>query len=135
MRCWGLSLILALMWAVPAAQAADGTFLGKVAEPPVSQTAVPGWIFIQGRNHLLRRVEVAHAEILFGEDIPVSQRRKCNADCLTPGQEVRVTAHQDSNGEWLAKQVEILKIAPKVADTQLTAELSSGNPSIFPLFR
>ena len=131
MRCWGLSLVLAFLLAVPTAFAVDGTFSGKVVEPPANVSAVPGWIFVQGRNNLLRRVEVSHAEILFGEDVPVSQRRKCNSDCLTPGQEVRVTAHQDSNGEWRAKQVEILKITTKVAETPLTADLTSGISSLF----
>jgi hypothetical protein len=71
---------------------------------------------------MLRRVEVAHAEILFGEDVPVSQRHKCNAECLSPGQEVRITAHQDTAGEWQAKQVEILKTAAKTIETPLQAE-------------
>jgi len=30
--------------------------------------------------------------------------------------EVRVTAHQDTTGEWRAKQVEILKIATRMAE-------------------
>src|ERR1051326_5205410 len=76
---------------------------------------VPGWIFVQGRNRMLRRVEVAHAVIVFGEEIPASQRRKCNAECLTAGQEVRVTAQQDSAGEWRAKRVEILHLPTEVA--------------------
>ncbi len=68
---------------------------------------------------MLRRVEVAHAEITFGEDVPVSQHRKCNSECLSPGQEVRITARQDPTGEWRAKQVEILKITTRVAETPL----------------
>ena len=73
---------------------------------------------------MLRRVEVAHAEISFGEDVPVSQRRKCSSECLSSGQEIRVTAHQDSDGEWRAKRVEILKIANKTAESALTGENS-----------
>ena len=66
---------------------------------------------------MLRRVEVAHAQIVFGEDVPVSQRRKCNAACLSPGQEVRITACQDSAGEWRAKRVEILRSPPDCGET------------------
>jgi hypothetical protein len=111
MRCWVLGLAFVMLVGASCALAADGTFLGKVVDPPEGAPVTPGWIFVQGRNNMLRRVEVAHAEILFGEDVPVSQRHKCNAECLTPGQEVRITAHQDTAGEWQAKQVEILKTA------------------------
>lgn len=131
MKCWLCSLALALLLVVPAAFAADGTFSGKVVDPPADQSATPGWVYVQGRNHLLRRVEVAHAEVLFGEDIPVSQRHKCNAECLSPGLEVRVTAHQDKSGEWHAKQVEILKIGTSDGGTQRTAELVQEFPPFF----
>jgi hypothetical protein len=121
MKRWVLCLIFMTLFAVPLAIAADGTFLGKIVDPPANAPDAPGWIFVQGRNHMLRRVEVAHAEVLFGEDIPVSQRHKCNSECLSSGQEVRVTAHQDSDGEWRAKRVEILKIANKTAESSLTS--------------
>jgi hypothetical protein len=125
MRWWVLSLaFVAMLFASLYASAADGTFIGKVVDPPANAPVTPGWIFVQGRNNMLRRVEVAHAVILFGEDVPVSQRRKCNAECLTPGQEVRVTAHQDTAGEWQAKQVEILKTAARRTEMPLRAETS-----------
>jgi hypothetical protein len=125
MRCWVLGLAFVMLVGASCALAADGTFLGKVVDPPEGAPVTPGWIFVQGRNNMLRRVEVAHAEILFGEDVPVSQRHKCNAECLTPGQEVRITAHQDTAGEWQAKQVEILKTAAKTIETPLQAETLS----------
>jgi hypothetical protein len=117
-----LCLAFVMLLGAPCALGADGTFLGKVVDPPAGAPVTPGWIFVQGRNNMLRRVEVAHAEIFFGEDVPVSQRYKCNAECLSPGQEVRVTAHQDTAGEWQAKQVEILKTAAKTIETPLQAE-------------
>ncbi|MBZ5508194.1 MAG: hypothetical protein LAO78_22260 [Acidobacteriia bacterium] len=116
---WVLNLAFAMLLGVPYAFAVDGTFRGKVIDPPANQAAVPGWIFVQGKNHMLRRVEVAHAEIVFGEEVPASQQRKCNSECLSPGQEVRITAHQDTTGEWRAKQVEILKITTRMAETPL----------------
>jgi hypothetical protein len=122
MKCWLLSLAFAILLMVPSAFAADGTFIGKVVDPPTNAPAATGWIFIQGRNNMLRRVDVSHAEILFSEDIPdipEDKRHKCSSDCLSPGQEVRVTAHQDSSGEWQAKRVEILKVASKVAENSL----------------
>jgi len=113
---WLLCLIFVLLAVSPQALAADGTFRGKVIDPPANETAVPGWIYVQGKNHMLRRVEVAHAAIVFGEDIPASQQHKCSSECLSPGQEVRITAHQDTTGEWRAKQVEILKITTRMAE-------------------
>jgi len=71
---WVLSLTLGLGGL--SAFAADGTFRGKVIDPPANEAAVPGWIFVQGKNHMLRRVEVAHAAIVFGEDIAASRQRK-----------------------------------------------------------
>jgi hypothetical protein len=102
-----LLLILSLnlpIWAV------DGTFQGRVIDPPANQPLSQGWIYVQGRNHMLRRVEVSHANIVFGESVPVSQRHPCSLDCLMAGQEIRVTAEQDHSGEWRAKRVEILKL-------------------------
>ena len=59
---------------------------------------------------MLRRVEVAHAEIMYGEEVPASsQRHNCNSDCLARRAGRRITAHQDASGEWRAKRVEILK--------------------------
>jgi hypothetical protein len=66
---------------------------------------------------LLRRVEVAHAVIIIGQQVPSSQRRKCGLECLEVGQEVRVIANQDSMGEWRASRVEILRLtAPNGTD-------------------
>ena len=79
-------------------------------DPPVSEAPHPGWIYVQGRNHMLRRVEVSHAEVVFGEQVPASQQRECHAECIEVGQEVRIIAEQDSNGEWRAKRVEILRL-------------------------
>jgi hypothetical protein len=117
---WMLCLLAGLLfWS--SGSAADGTFRGKIVNPPASERAVPGWIFVQGRNQMLRRVEVAHALIVFGEDVPVSQHRKCTSECLSPGQEVRITAYQDSAGEWRAKRVEILKVTPTAGEKPLKA--------------
>jgi hypothetical protein len=129
--CWVLSLALGLLAYGPTAFAADGTFRGKITDPPPSEPAVKGWIFVQGRNRMLRRVEVAHAEIIYGEEIPPSERHDCNADCLKAGQEVRITAHQDASGEWRAKRVEILTLTKPAVQTQAKA-VSLPNFTRFP---
>jgi hypothetical protein len=112
---WVLSLTLGLLISAPSVYAADGTFRGRVIDPPVNTPAVHGWIFVQGRNRMLRRVEVLHAVVVFGDEVPASEHRKCNSECLSAGQEVRVTARQDSAGEWRAKRVEILHLATRLA--------------------
>jgi hypothetical protein len=100
----------------------DGTFRGKIADPPSNVPAIKGWIFVEGRNQMLRRVEVAHAEIVYGEEVPASsQRHNCNSDCLIKGQEVRIIAHQDASGEWRAKRVEILKTTTQTTEKHLSA--------------
>jgi hypothetical protein len=91
--------------------AADGTFQGKVVEPPANEQVRPGWIFIQGPNRSLRRVEVTHAVVTLGPEVAHSGKRKCDWECLAVGQEIRVTANQDASGEWRAKRVEILHMA------------------------
>lgn len=119
---WVVSLAFGLLLSSSAAFAVDGTFRGKIADPPASEPAVKGWIFVEGRNQMLRRVEVAHAEIVYGEEVPASsQRHNCNSDCLTKGQEVRITAHQDASGEWRAKRVEILKMTTQTTEKRLRA--------------
>src|SRR5579859_3474269 len=118
--CWVVSLAFGLLLSWPAALAVGGTFRGKIADPPANEPAVKGWIFVEGRNQMLRRVEVAHAEIVYGEEVPASsQRHNCNSDCLTKGQEVRITAHQDASGEWRAKRVEILKMTTQTTVKRL----------------
>ena len=113
--CWVVSLTLGLLIFALLLSAADGTFRGRVIDPPVNTPAIHGWIFVQGRNRMLRRVEVSHAVVVFGDEVPASEHRKCNSECLSAGQEVRVTARQDSAGEWRAKRVEILHLATRVA--------------------
>ena len=95
---------------VPVLSATEGTFEGRIVDPAPAQSLPQGWIFVQGRNHMLRRVEITHATVVFGEEIPAASRRKCGPECLEAGQEIRVTAVQDASGEWRAKRVEILRL-------------------------
>jgi hypothetical protein len=127
-----LCLILGLAFALLGSQrasAVEGTFRGKITDPPANQPVVKGWIFVKGMNQMLRRVEVAHAEIVYGAEVPAHQRRECNSDCLTAGQEVRITARQDATGEWRARRVEILKLTNQKAETLLQALLYQTLPN------
>lgn len=107
--------------------ATDGTFLGTIVSPPGQEAVTPGWIFVQGRNRMVRRVDVTHATIVPAQGTAPGQGKKCGAECLAIGQEVRVTAEQDSRGEWRAKRVEILRpAADKVPGDR------SGTPMALP---
>lgn len=108
-----IAVLLLLSFLGVPASAVDGTFQGQVIDPPLNQPVRYGWIYVQGHNHLLRRVEVSHARIVFGDNVPASQRHKCTMECLVAGQEIRVTAEQDNAGEWRAKRVEILKLTTR----------------------
>ncbi len=111
MRCsWAVVLIFALLLLPVAGWSTAGVFQGAVIDPPLSVPTTPGWIFVQGRNHMLRRVEVSHALIEFGSGVPVAQRHSCRMECLEVGQEIRVIANQDKAGEWRAERVEILHL-------------------------
>ncbi|MGE5322639.1 MAG: hypothetical protein ACM3SW_07245 [Actinomycetota bacterium] len=113
---WARVLFSAILLSV-SLPAVDGMFQGRVVNAPPSAPGKPGWIFVQGRNHMLRRVEVAHAVIAFGNNVPVSQRHNCDFRCLEVGQEVRIVAEQDSQGEWRAKRVEILRLVTNRAQS------------------
>ncbi len=126
---WVTCLIFGLLIGGVPVFAADGTFRGKVIDPPGDTPLVPGWIYVQGRNRMLRRVEVAHAVVVFGDEIPSDQRHKCSSECLSAGQDVRVTARQDSAGEWRAKRVEILHLPAQITGaTERTVSLPNLTP-------
>jgi hypothetical protein len=110
---WKLArgLVVFLLLVLAPAFAADGMFQGTVVDPPTTEPSPPGWIFVKGGNRLLRRVEVSHARVTFGNQVPASQRRSCHSECIEVGQVVRILADQDSQGEWRAKQVIILEVA------------------------
>src|SRR5215469_15481443 len=108
---WRVRVIVLMVCLVSAVSfGTEGVFQGVVVDPPSSQPPSPGWIYVEGGNHLLRKVEVTHAEIVFGAQVPAREKRKCGPECLAAGQEVRVTAEQDESGEWRAKRVEILRL-------------------------
>ena len=107
--------VLLLLLAI-CAWTAEGTFRGEVVDPPANQPTAGNWIYIRGGNHMMRRVEISHASVVYGETVPRGQKRKCDSSCLEPGQEVLVTAEVDSSGEWRAKRVEIVKLTTARSD-------------------
>ncbi|HYY69753.1 MAG TPA: hypothetical protein VE734_08470 [Terriglobales bacterium] len=85
-----------------------GIFQGQVYR---DQNTSPGWIFVQGRNGMLRRVEVSRARVIYAASVPAADRAKNPTMDLVQGAEVRVTAEQDGTGEWRASRIEIVRLS------------------------
>ena len=107
-----LTVVIVLTYA-SAFAAMTGTFRGTIVDPGTKSSADQGWIYVQGRNQMVRRVQVADAQVVYAPEFPVPLRSAKPASALTDGTEVRVTAAQDGKGEWRATTVEILKPAPE----------------------
>jgi hypothetical protein len=102
-----------------------GSFRGKVVES--EQTAVnPNWIYVQGRNGAIRRVEISKAKIEYDEGVPAANRNPKPQQALTSGTEVRVTAEQGKDGEWRASRVEILDSGESKGSAKAQAPLGKS---------
>ena len=55
---------------------------------------------------------------MFGTDVPPSQRVTSASESLKDSAEVRVTAEQGKDGEWMASEIVILKL-PEVDKVRL----------------
>jgi hypothetical protein len=84
----------------------SGTFLGTLVSASASASEAH-WIYVKGKNGVIRRVEISTAKVTYAEGVPREQRRQPAATALQPGTEIRVTASQDSSGEWRASRIEI----------------------------
>jgi hypothetical protein len=104
----GVILLVAWIALSPLSAGTPGTFRGKIIQAPPGKEH-QGWLYVQGRNKLLRRVAVENAAVVYSDGVPSSQREKVPAHALVEGAEVRVTAEQDESGEWRALRIEILK--------------------------
>jgi hypothetical protein len=85
----------------------SGTFLGTLVSASGSRSEAR-WIFVKGKNDVIRRVEISAAKVAYAESVPSEQRKQPAAAGLQPGTEIRVTAAQDAKGEWRASRIEIV---------------------------
>lgn len=107
MRRAGLVLLTLCLTVLPSLAATPGTFRGVVVEAPKT-SRVEGWIFVKGKNGMLRRVEIKSATVHYEDTFPAAKRKAPPQESLKPGIEVRVTATQGKDGEWHASEVEIV---------------------------
>lgn len=106
-----------LSWIVLLAAASragtPGEFRGEIISPPSTEVASAHYIYVLGRNHLIRKVDIQKAEVIYASDIPSDQRSHDPRTSLLEGAQVRITAAQSAKGDWRAERVEILHTAPR----------------------
>jgi hypothetical protein len=107
MRRAELILLTLCLMVLPSAATTPGTFRGVVVEAPAA-SRIDGWIFVKGKNGMLRRVEIKSAAVHYQDTFPAAKRKQSPKASLKPGIEVRVTATQGKDGEWHASEVEIV---------------------------
>jgi hypothetical protein len=88
--------------------AVRGVFQGRVVEG--NKREAGKYIYIAGRSGYMRRVNIQKCQIRFDNGVPPSQRIRSAAEYLRDDAEVRITADQAENGEWVAIEVLILKL-------------------------
>ena len=122
-------LLLAVVTMVASYQAlaaAPGSFAGTVVSGPGTSDT---WLYVQGRNHSVRRVYVSGAKFRYDSEMPGSERKKPVPTSLPAGTQVRVTAEQDETGEWRATDVEILENAAPVDEKKTVGSTTSKSSS------
>ena len=103
------SLFLALLLTSPSPLfATKGVFQGLVVEGTKREAG--RYIYVAGRGGFMRRVNIQKCHVRFGADVPPSQRVASAAESLKDSAEVRVTAEQGRDGEWMASDIVILKL-------------------------
>lgn len=113
---WTLLLVLPLC---ADSGATPGIFRGVLVEDPSgSQSA--GFIYLRSRNGNVRRVEASKAVVAYDESVPKEKQTQGAQQALKPGADVRVTAEQQSDGEWHASRIDILGNENTTQNTQDT---------------
>jgi hypothetical protein len=100
-----------LVCGAPSAFATLGVFQGKVVEG--SKREAGTYIYVQGRNGMLRRVNIRSARVRFAEAVAPREKVAKPSEYLLEGAEVLVSAEQNNAGEWQAKEITILRL-PRV---------------------
>ena len=126
MRRLDLLLTILLLIVTSALAGTPGSFRGIVVESPDKEKSAGRWIYVKGKNGMMRRVEISKAKVSYGESVPKTRREEVPDLSLTPGAEIRVIAEQESDGEWHATEIELLGSELDEFDH----ELPRGHPPI-----
>ena len=68
------------------------------------------YIYVAGKTGMMRRVNIQNCRVRFDTSVPLTQRSRSASESLRESAEVRVTAEQGEDGEWIATDVVILKL-------------------------
>jgi hypothetical protein len=90
-----------------------GVFQGELLDGPQA-----GWLYVKGKNGMLRRVQLGKANVVYGMEVPANRRVGDAVVELMRGAVVKVTAEQGSDGEWRARKVVLVHLA---SSRQVTA--------------
>jgi hypothetical protein len=88
--------------------ATKGIFQGRVVEGTKHEAGK--YIYVAGRSGYMRRVNIERCRVQFAAGVVASERVRSAAESLRDSAEVRVTAEQSANGEWVATDILILKL-------------------------
>jgi len=99
---------LVCVLAVLPAFATKGVFQGLVVEGTKHEAG--RYIYVAGPSGLMRRVNIQNCRVRFDPAVPAGQRVRSASESLRDSAEVRVTAEQKQNGEWVATEIVILKL-------------------------
>jgi hypothetical protein len=103
------------MVATTSASGLLGVFQGTIVRGPMTKGKAR-WIYVQSKNGMVRRVNIARATVEYDDDFPASKRLPIADKALRSDVEVRVTAEQDhsknGDGEWQGKEIVIVVPQP-----------------------
>ena len=123
-----LVLALLILSSTAFAGSITGVFQGTVVQITASQPqAKTRWMYVQGKNGIIRRANIAKANFDYDEEYPKAKRHKKPEESLKTAATVRVTAEQDitKGGDWQATKVSF--VWPD--DTTKPAPKSKAKPS------
>lgn len=98
--------------------ATRGVFQGRVVEGTKREAGK--YIYVAGPSGSMRRVNIQKCRIRFDAGVPAGQRVGSASEALRDRAEVRVTAEQKDDGEWVAIDIVILKL-PTIDKIRLLA--------------
>ncbi|MBV9074497.1 MAG: hypothetical protein JOZ10_12755 [Acidobacteria bacterium] len=102
-----LGLAMCLMVVLPSF-AVRGMFEGRVVEG--NKREAGKYIYVAGKSGYLRRVNIQRCKVRFDSALPAKERTGSALDYLRDDAQVRITADQSDNGEWVAVDIVILKL-------------------------
>ncbi len=128
--------LIALILISPLAFAGSitGVFQGTVVQISASQPqAKTRWMYVQGKNGVIRRANIAKANFDYDEEYPKAKRHKKPEESLKTAATVRVTAEQDiaKGGDWQATNVSFVwPDAPVKSAPRSKAKPSAATPTL-----